>query len=349
MRAGVSRPHLVRDLTVIGGLIAVVVAATIAGGILVYRTLYGPAAFVTHYLQLLASGHAVEALAVPGVAVDRSRLAAAGLPEDASDALLRREALASLTDIRVVSQRTVGDETDVTVSYRAGSYAGRTTFAVARDGWIGVAPAWRFARSPLAVIDLTVHGSATFEVNGFTLDKRQASPAGVKADLAEPVHLLVFSPGLYSVRVDTNAMTSRPKALLSDTLFQRTALDVQAVPTAEFLSVVQTRVDEFLDACAKQPVLQPTACPFGTQVDDRLTAAPSWSIVTQPVVTLIPDGEGWDIRPAHATAHLTVPTQSIFDGSLHTVSENVPFGITGTVTIDGSGAASIRITAPPND
>ncbi|HWT32115.1 MAG TPA: hypothetical protein VN107_00010 [Microbacterium sp.] len=349
MRAGVSGPQLVRDLTAIGGLIAVVVAATIVGGIAVYRTVYGPAAFVTHYLQLLATGHAVEALAVPGVGVDRSSLAAAGLPEDASDALLRREALASLSDIRVVSQRTVGDETDVTMSYRAGSHPGRTTFTVARNGWIGIAPGWRFARSPLAVIDLTVHGSATFEVNGFALDKRQVSPAGVKADLADPVHLLVFSPGLYSVRVDTNAMTSAPKALLSDAPFRRTALEVQADPTAAFLAVVQTRVDEFLSTCAKQPVLQPTACPFGTQVDDRLTAPPAWSIVTQPVIRLVPDGEGWDIRPAHATAHLTVPAQSIFDGSLHTVDEDVPFGVTGTVTIDGSGTASIRITAPPDD
>ena len=139
MSAG-ARAHLVRDLTAIGGLIAVIIAATIVGGGAAYRALYGPAAFVTHYLDLLASGHAVEALAVPGVAVDRTDLTSANLPQNASDALLRSEALASLTDIRVVSQHQTEDETEVTVAYRAGSYPGRTTFEVARDGWIGIAP-----------------------------------------------------------------------------------------------------------------------------------------------------------------------------------------------------------------
>jgi hypothetical protein len=346
---GVPRPHLVRDLTAIGGLIAIVVAATIAGGIFAYRTLYGPAAFVTHYMQLLADGQAVEALAVPGVAVDHRELSAAGLPDDASDALLRRDALASLTEIQVVSQRTDGDEVDVTMSYRAGSYPGRTTFAVERDGWIGVAPAWRFAQSPLAVIDLAVHGSPVFDVNGFALDKRQVSPDGAKVDLADPVHLLVLSPGVYTVAVDSQAMTSTPTSLLSDLPFHRTALEVQAQPTPEFVSVVKQRVDEFLVACAKQHVLQPTGCPFGTQVDDRLADAPDWSIVAQPAVSLTPDGEGWTIRPARATAHLRVPVLSLFDGSEQTVDRDVPFGVTGTVTMDATGTASIRLSAPPDD
>ncbi|KHK95918.1 hypothetical protein LK09_17495 [Microbacterium mangrovi] len=337
------------DLTAIGGLIAVIVAATIFGGFAAYRALYSPAAFVTNYLDLLASRHAVEALAVPGVAIDRSQLSAAGLPQDASDALLRQAALASLTDIHVVSQKQAGDHTEVTVAYRAGGYPGRTTFDVVRNGWIGIVPGWRFATSPLAVVDLTVHGSADFQVNGFPIDKRQVSTAGVRADLAAPVHLLVFSPGLYAVRVDTSAMSSPTKALLSDAPFRRTAVEVQARPTPEFLSVVQQRVDEFLTACARQHVLQPTGCPFGTQIDDRVAEPPDWSIVKQPVVTLIPDGENWAIRWAHATAHVTVPVQSLFDGSMSTVDADVPFGVTGSVSVDADGRATIEITATPND
>jgi hypothetical protein len=347
--AGASRPHLARDLTAIGGLIAVIVAATIVGGFAAYRFLYSPAAFVTHYLDLLASGRAVQALAVPGVAVNRNQLSAAGLPQDASDALLRREALASLTDIHVVSQKSSGAVTDVTVEYRAGQYPGRTTFEVTRDGWTGIAPAWRFVTSPLAVADLTVHGSADFQVNGFSIDKRQVSPAGVHADLADPVHLLVFSPGVYAVRVDTAAMTSPAKALLSDAPFRRTSVEVQAKPTPEFLSVVQQRVDQFLTACARQDVLQPTGCPFGTQIDDRVSDPPHWSIVTQPVIGLVPDGENWAIRWAHATAHITVPVQSLFDGSMRTIDADVPFGVTGSVSLDADARATIEITATPND
>ena len=72
---------------------------------------------------------------MPGVAVDSAALEAAGLPgRRHPQALLRRDALATLTDIRVVSEATDGDVTHVTVEYRAGDYPGTTTFEVERDG-----------------------------------------------------------------------------------------------------------------------------------------------------------------------------------------------------------------------
>ncbi|MFH8252777.1 hypothetical protein ACH3VR_20595 [Microbacterium sp. B2969] len=337
------RARLGVDLALLGVVGVVLVAAVAAGAASLYREFYSPSAFVERYLDLLAEGHAADALGVAGVSVDSAELEAAGLPATASDALLRSAALATLADVHIVSETPHGTHTDVVVEYRAGRYPGQTTFEVERDGTIGVAPTWRFAKSPLAVVDLTVRGSMEFEVNGFSIDKRQVSVDGVDADPGASVPLLVFSPGVYSVSVDT-ALSSTPGiAVLSDSPLHSTKVDVQAEPTAQFKAVVQEKVEAFLSACATQDVLLPTACPFGYTVEDRIVSAPKWSIVQQPAVSVAPDGANWAIPQAEATAHIEVDIRSLFDGTVRHVSEDVPFLLTGKITVQPDGSASIVV------
>lgn len=340
------RRRLGLDLTllaIVGALLIAAVAATIGT---LYRTVYSPTAFVEHYLELLSEGRAAEAFALPGVAVDSAELEAAGLPPAASEALLRRAALASLTDVRAVAEVPDGAVTHVTVEYRAGDFDGRTTFDIERDGSVGVAPTWRFAQTPLAVMDLTVKGSMSFKVNGFEIDKRQVSPDGLDADPLAPVGLLVFSPGIYSVAVDTAISATAGVAVLSDSPFSAVPVDLQAEPTPEFVGVVQERVDEFLAQCATQEVLQPTACPFGFYVQERIASAPKWSIIEQPVVSLSPEGAGWTIGSTPALAHIEVDIRSLFDGSVRSVSEDVPFALTAAITVLPDGTVSITVGGP---
>lgn len=342
--AGRRRGSLALDLTLLGIVGALLVGAVVAGGAVLYREFYSPTAFVERYLGLLSDGRAADALAVPGVAVDSAELEAAGLPAQSSEAMLRSAALSKLTDVEVVSETTDGDRTEVTVEYKAGPYPGRTTFEVEREGLAGIAPTWRFARSPLAVVDLTVLGSMSFEVNGFEVDKRQVSVDGVDADPVAAVPLLVFSPGVYSVSVDTPISAARGVAVLSDSPLTSTKVSVQAEPTEEFVAVVQQKVDEFLTACATQEVLLPTACPFGYPVEDRIASPPKWSIVAQPVVSVEPDGANWTIPTTEATAHIEVDIRSLFDGRVRHVSEDVPFLMTGTITVTPDGSASIVVS-----
>jgi hypothetical protein len=339
-----ARPRrLARDLTILGLVGALLLAALGAGAAATYRELYSPRAFVLHYLELLEDRRAAEALAVPGVAVDSAELEAAGLPATASEALLRSDALQGIGDTRVVEEVTDGDVTRVTVAYRAAAYDGRTTFVVRQDGWIGVAPRWRFDVSPLAVVDLTVRGSMRFSVNGFEVDKRQVSVDGVDADPSAAVPLLVFSPGLYSVAVDTAISATPGVAILADAPLTGVPVDVQAEPTEEFVSVVQQRVEDFLTSCAEQEVLQPTGCPFGFTVRNRIDDAPTWSIVQQPTVSVVPDGAGWRIPSAKAVARIEVDVRSIFDGSVRTVEEDVPFTVDGEISVQPDGSASITV------
>lgn len=319
-------------------------AAIGAGAATVYREFYSPAAFVERYLGLLAQGRAADALAVPGVAVDSAELEAAGLPASASDALLRRAALATLTGIEVSPEQRADDgRILVRASYHAGAFPGSTTFEVQPDGWLGVAPRWRFARSPLAAMDVTVNGSMTFEVNGFVLDKRQVSPDGVDADPLAPVALLVFSPGIYSVSVDTPIAATRGVAVLSDSPLANIPVELQAFATSEFVGIVQQRVEEFLSACATQEVLQPTGCPFGFVVQDRIVSPPAWTIVSQPTVSVVPEGAGWRIPPTEAVAHIDVQIRSLFDGSVSEISQEVPFTVTGSIAVLPDGTASITV------
>lgn len=330
-------------LGIVGVLLA---AAAWAAAAIVQEEFYSPAAFVERYLGMLEGGRAAEALTVPGVAVDSAALEAAGLPPTASEALLREAALAPLDDARVVSVTTEEDRTLVTVEYEAGGYPGTTTFAVERDGTIGIAPTWRFATSPLAVMELVVKGSMEFSVNGFEIDKRQVSIDGADADPLAPLPMLVFSPGLYSVSVDTAMAATAGVAVLSDSPFRAIPVEIQAEATDEFVAVVQEEVEEFLTSCATQEVLQPTACPFGYVVQDRVDSLPQWSIVQQPTVQIAPDGAGWSILPTAAVAHIDVRVQSLFDGSIDHISEDVPFIVTGTITIQPDGRATIVVTGP---
>lgn len=339
------RRRLAADLTALG-LVGVLLAAALTGtGAYLYQQLYSPTAFVLGYLDLLSQGRAADALAIPGVPVDSADLTASRLPLNASEALLRRDALAPLTDITAEEVEESDGITSVTVSYSSGPFEGTSTFQVERNGWIGVAPSWRFAQSPLAVIDLTVRGAMQFRVNGFEVDKRQVSPDGVDADPLAAIPLLVFSPGLYALSVDTPISVSKGVAVLSDTPQAQVPVDLQTQPTPDFVDVVQEKVEGFLTGCAEQQVLQPTGCPFGIDVKNRIADLPTWSITQQPTVALAPDGANWVIRRTEAVAHVDVLIRRIEDGTVFPRSEDVPFFIEGTVTILPDGTASIQVSS----
>lgn len=333
------------DLTALAVVGVLLLGALGAAGAVAYQDLYSPSAFVSRYLDLLSRGQAAEALTLPGVAVDSAGLADAGLPTDASEALLRSAVLASLSDVTIVGAQEDAGVTKVTAAYSAGPHRGTSVFHVERAGWVGVAPTWRFETSPLAAIDLTVRGATKFAVNGFGIDTRQVSPQKMDADPLEPVALLVFSPGLYSIAVDTAISTSPGVAVLSDTPLASIPVSLQTRPTPAFIDVVQEKVDSFLTECATQQVLQPTGCPFGLVVQNRIVAPPTWSMAQQPIVTLSPDGAHWAIDRTQAVAHVAVDIQSIFDGSVRTLDEAVPFFMAGTITILPDGTAAIEVTS----
>ena len=73
---------------------------------------------------------------------------------------------------------------------------------------------------------------------------------------------------------------------------------------------------------------------------------PVWSIAALPTISVVPDGAGWRIPEADATAHIEVDIRSLFDGSIEHVSEDVPFVVTGSIAVQPDGTAQITVSGP---
>lgn len=293
------------------------VALTVALG-------YGPGSFVSAYLDALARRDATSALSLPGVVADsgdRSLLTSAALP--------------GLADVRVVSdQEHDGGIHRVTASWTSHGEPGESTFEVRRIGTrLGVFPVWGFAQSPVAQLSLAVRNARQASVGLATV----RTPGSGARDYP------VLVPGGYRFLVQTEFVTSDVVPVDADTVGERLTATVDAEATPRFVARVQKQVDALLTECATQKVLYPTGCPFGQDIPNRVTSAPQWSIVHQPIVRLqgAGDGVGWVIPAVPGTAHLKVDVQSLFDGSASTFDKDVPFTIEATVRVDDAGDITI--------
>src|SRR5690606_24184138 len=130
--------------------------------------------------------------------------------------------LSQLADYEITSEKQQDDVYEVVTTYRTGGMRGTTTYSVVQDGWVGVVPDSRFQRSLPAEIELTVRGADDFAINGFELNRHQVSSQGADAQPLDPLHLLVFTPGVYSVTVDTPIAATPGVRVLADTALART-------------------------------------------------------------------------------------------------------------------------------
>src|SRR4029453_13123929 len=243
----------------------------------------------------------------PGVALDTQELAALGLPENVSTAMFRSGVVESgPEDVRIVSDVANADGShSVTASYRLDVSIIETTFDVRPiEPLYGVLNRWEFSTSPLAVVDVTAAHNPLFTVGTLTLDTR-ATKTGDEL-----------------------------------TAFVQTA---PYLATATFVGRVQVKVDDYLEQCTTQPVLQPAGCPFGIEIDDRVVSDPVWTMVTDPVVTLAPGDTAFEMPPTEGVAHISVELQSLFDGEFYTLEEDRPFMLALTASIRPDGSIAIQL------
>jgi len=123
----------------------------------------------------------------------------------------------------------------------------------------------------------------------------------------------------------------------------RTAVTVDSMPTATFVERVQSKVDDYLEQCTTQPVLQPAGCPFGIEIDDRVVSEPVWTMVTNPVVTLVPGETAFQMPPTEGVAHISVEVQSLFDGEFSTLEIDEPFLLSLSASIRPDGSIAIQL------
>jgi hypothetical protein len=326
-RAGVgsrnARNRLTATWLIIFGALLLAFAGTV---VTLNSTLYSASGFVSSYLDALARHDVPGALAMPGVEH----------PDAAETTLLTPDALGEIDGYSLVSDDSYGTVHVLRfeVRFEQGASA-EVEFSVEHTGArLGVFSGWSFTRSPIGVLEATPLHAADFEVNGVPV--RAENPG-------QPTRLQVLTPGVYTLSHDSTYLVGEPTSVLAADSQQVTPAELDIQASQAFVDQVNLELAEYLDDCTTQQVLQPTDCPFGQRINDRIDSLPQWSISHYPEVTIEPGGEPgtWVVPETIAAAHLVVQVRSLFDGSVSTFDEDVPFTVSYTITFPGDGGLLI--------
>lgn len=320
---------------------AVAVLALFAGTIVVLNlTMFSAAGFATTYLQTLGAKDVAGALSMPGVELP------AGLTsgEDAR-ALLSQAALAEIKDIHTVSDVDLGNGNhEVTMSYTMQgasreSSVGQTIFLIHSTGRsFGFFSDWAFTQSPIATLTVQVQNASTVTVGSQTLSPEQL---GINPDdFAARASYTVMVPGLYVVQHRSFLLESETVPIAMTTPGKQGVAIVSVHANAQFQAEVSDQVTEFLDSCVTQQTLFPVGCPFQKPISDRIVGAPQWSMVQYPTVSITADADSWVIAESTGIAHITVDVKSLFDGSVSTVTDDVPFQLKYTLRINDDNSVA---------
>lgn len=323
-RAGEDGSSVARSLAIRWGIVFGVLLLAFAGTVVTLNsTLYSAAGFVSSYLDALSRHDLEGALAMPGVEH----------PPEALPDLLVPDALGPLRSYSLVSDEGTGNEHTLVFEVQfTENITEEVEFWVEHTGArMGVFSGWTFTRSPIGVLEAIPRHAADFEVNGVAVTSIDGPN--------QPNRFQVLTPGIYTLSHQSTFLEADPATYLAASSARVTpaALDIRA--SEAFVEQVNTELAAYLDDCATQQVLLPTDCPFGQTIRDRIEGPPEWSIVQYPNVTIAPSSEPgvWVVPPTPAVAHLTVEVRSLFDGSLSTFDEDVPFDVEYSITFPGDG------------
>ena len=306
---------------------AVFALATVGGVALANATVFSAGSFVRIYLDAIARGDAKSALGLPGVD-----------DTEASVAVLDPDALTGIDLLQQVSDVDLGGDVHrVAYSWASPGGSGTSEFLVERVGTrFGLFPEWGFAVSPTATISLTVSHDSEFFVNSLQADTEQ--------DSDEAIDYALFVPGEYTFGHQSSFLTAEPQLIVAVTPASHLSATIDVEANDDFVEQVQEKVDAYLDECATQEVLFPTGCPFGQPIENRVVSTPEWSIVAYPEVRVEAGAEfdTWTVPSTPGIAHLVVDVQSLFDGSISTFDEDVPFEVDYLITFTGPSTITIE-------
>lgn len=321
-----------RQATYLGVAGVVLLLATFFIGIGINQSLFSASGLVNQYLSALSRHDAASVLSMPGIKD--------ALPTDADTTLLRGSAMGELDNIEITSVSGTDSKTVVKANYTVGGEQASGSFVLKRVGnTFGVFESWAFAELPVAKAKVSVWHDASFSVGSSgQIDLRSTTSAQDATVWGGTGTYLLFAPGNY-VFDHTSTWLSAKQVVLNVTDPGQTAevvVDVQA--NKSFNKRVQQEVNDYLDKCVKQHVLQPTGCPFGYQTGNRIVGEPTWEVVDYPVIDVQPGEGAWQVKDAVGTMRITGEVQSLYDGTITPLDETVQavFNISITIRADGN-------------
>lgn len=302
-----------------GAAAAILALGALAFGVVIVTTAT-PAAHVQRYLEALARDDLVSAAQLAGLEPP----IAMPLGDDGEPSILR-----------VINSTPESDGTVAVVAeYGGDDDAARVTFRLEpAPPTLGVVPAWAFAQTPVATLSV-----AADQHDRFTMNDRRLTAAAAGG----PVTVTVFVPARVTARLAEPLLSAEPVTLrvTADTESPRgPAVIVLAVTPSERLErTVLRQVNNLLIECTSQQVLQPTGCPFGIMIDDRVTAPPVWKLDGVPDLTIESSERPgvWRVR-GDGSVRLVVPTQKLFDGAAVVRDELVGFVFLGDLVLEPGG------------
>ena len=306
---------------------ALLIAAFFATVGILDASVYSAHGFVSSYFDALNRHDATTARELSGVRA----------PDQTASNLLTDDALGTIAGIRLVhdSSDSAGVHT-VTYSYRLGKTQEMTDFSVKQTGaFLGLFPQWTFVKSPLATVSVSVLHDPDFRVNGTDVTTTAKHDAAAS--------FVVFAPGLYTFDHKSGYLVATPVNVPVTDPGSVTPVQVDVEANATFVKEVSDQLDKYFDQCATQKVLLPTACPFGKSFVNRVVSTPSWTVKTDPRISIVPDQDSgkWLVPNSTGKAHLKVKVQSLFDGSVSTFDRDVPFQISYSISIGSNDHLTI--------
>jgi hypothetical protein len=296
------------------GVIALgIVAVWLVSVLILNLTINSPSGQVSAYLRALEAGNYGVAAAYAGLSeVPR----VTPLPGELRNPEIIGQASLPNGDIVVEARYELGEST-------------QSTFFVLTAGEpvLALFTRWEFVRPPTARLELNVIGDNRVAVNGIEL---AVSRLGV------PPRISVLVPGVYEASFETEWLTADPTQVSVIEVGSNNPVRVVMNPTDQLVDRTRDAVENFLDDCADQGVLQPVSCPFGVSITDRIVGVPRWTILDYPEVALRlgADRVTWSVVATGGSAELTVQVQSLFDGSIEDRTET--FGITQMGVVRGT-------------
>lgn len=297
------------------GALAAVAVAIVGGVAIANATVFSASSFARDYLDALRADRIHEVLALPGVD-------AGGLDDRLLDPLATSD-----FDFELGADSEVDGVHSVRVTFSGMEVDGTATLKIERIGTrFGMFPEWGFASSPITPVTVALTGDARATVGELAFELEGGAPTTFAA----------LTPGVYTFGQQSEFLASDRSVAVAATGTE-TQVALTIAPTDAFVAAVQAAMEADLTACTTQKVLFPTRCPFGHAIENRVVSDPTWTIAEMPTATIAAsDRIGiWAVSPAAGVAHLSVQVQSLFDGRVSTLEQDVPFQAGYLIAFDG--------------
>lgn len=302
---------------VLGVLLAVGLALALLG--LINRLVYGPTGPVRAYFSALQEGRGGAALGILG----------ASAPEGAGAALLDgqglRQASAGLEGLDFSQVEFVeGDRARVTASYRLDGREGQTVFEVQKVGshW-GVFDHWQLrAPESLPLVEVSVGSAQAATLNGVKVPVEGSGSS-----------FAVLYPASVTLSYESVLLRAESESLLvQGPQDSGQGLGLVLEPSEAARTQVQQQVRAWLDACATQDSLYPSACPFEYDFSGRVDGAVAWSVLAYPETELSFEKGQWALKAGQGKAQLVFTELDLLTGERRQVKREVPFKVAGRLS-----------------